>query len=328
MAHGFDSDPELQRLAAKARADLEHGSELHDRFISSRESTLEELAPYVFSRMLQNRQAAENALTDPDRRIRIAALLLFAYYWEPNGRIADLCKRIALDDPHSLVRGIALRTLLRCAVVTHDPRLAIILRAVYGGSQVVSAIPYEKTLQWIEDCRKADDQEAARARDSQRRRIEGLVGPVAQQLYESRDVAMQTLKHHEADARLAALTVVTYHWGPTTEFVVECERMATEDADANVRASALVSLGSCFAKTNDCRIGKLVAEIVIDELQHVKSRKAAYFSLFDIRGLPIEVWPICMLAAQGRSPDDFRFPEDVDYSFVNSFLGRFRTGGG
>src|SRR5207244_1008829 len=105
------------------------------------------------------------------------------------------------------------------------------------------------------------------------------------------------------------------HWKPNAFFAKKCEELAFWDPDSGVRGIALISLGPCYANTKDSHISQRLATIVRDESINQLHRESAYCNLFMIQGAPFERNPLIQKAI-GK----FRFPDDVDWSFVDSFL--------
>jgi hypothetical protein len=73
-------------------------------------------------------------------------------------------------------------------------------------------------------------------------------------------------------------------------------------------------LAGYYATTDDLGIGRLAARLVRDDSNAKELRESAYWALFTIRGMPME------LSLRLLSPT-FCFPEDVDWEFVDSFIG-------
>jgi hypothetical protein len=101
------------------------------------------------------------------------------------------------------------------------------------------------------------------------------------------------------------------HWGPDSKFIKSCEEIAYNDPDVQVSSMALAVLSGCFIRTDDRRVGELIARLVRDESKPKMLRSTAYSSLLTIRGMPIDDF----LAAT-----DSTFPAKVDWAFVDSFL--------
>src|SRR5207253_6521708 len=118
------------------------------------------------------------------------------------------------------------------------------------------------------------------------------------------------LSHSDPRIRLAALKLMSFFWGPTPDFSQTRETLAFEDPDLDVRQMGILAIGTCYGGTNDFRIGKLLAEMVRNTAQPVECRRAAYQVLFYLRGKIFE------------AVASFHFPEEVDWTFVDSFVVR------
>lgn len=140
-------------------------------------------------------------------------------------------------------------------------------------------------------------------------------GPLLDTMLHSRQDAENCLKHPDFKVRFVALNLLCSHWKPDQNFAKTCECMAFNDPDLQIRGVALSALGTCYRGTNDSRVGKLLAAIVHDEQEPASIRSSAYLALFSVPGL-IADWP----GLHADPPTGLRFPDDVDWSFVNSFL--------
>ena len=145
-----------------------------------------------------------------------------------------------------------------------------------------------------------------------------LAGSHWDEIAESKREATAFLRHPEKNVRRAALHALCSYWerNPTDECVTIIEDMALNDNEAIVRGVALMALGDFHQDTSDPRIGRLLAESVVNEGLPPPLRKAGYNAL-------------CVLCARKDllfvKPEDeaerfFRFPEDINWSFVRSFL--------
>lgn len=153
-------------------------------------------------------------------------------------------------------------------------------------------------------------------------RWRSLAGAAVDLMLEDREQALRRLTDSDPKIRYVALSLLVSHWNSAKdqEFAQQCEKMAIDDTDNTVRSVALRILGQCYKNTDDARIGKLLAQVVRDELQTAECRAGAYLALFRLRGLFAD-WP-------GRNtipPTVFRFPEHVDWAFVASFFDETRV---
>jgi hypothetical protein len=144
------------------------------------------------------------------------------------------------------------------------------------------------------------------------------VGPRVDKMVQDRRDAERQLADPDWKVRCAALSILELHWDAAKDpdFAQKCEDIAFGDAEPEVRACALRVLGVCYENTNNLRVGKLLAQAVLDARQPSASRGGAYLGLFHLRGLRLE-WPGNLTVP----PTPHRIPDDVDWQFVRSFLG-------
>lgn len=150
-----------------------------------------------------------------------------------------------------------------------------------------------------------------------------MLGHEFERMLESRQATEAYLNHPDPSRRLAALDVLKYHWGPDEHFAAECERLSFGDPDPKVRTTALMRLGRFYEQTNDPRVGKLLGAAVRDESMFHDCRLWAYYGLFQVRGVSPENRPALQIGT-----GEFRFPQDVDWAFVDSFFGKEKEGDG
>ena len=145
-----------------------------------------------------------------------------------------------------------------------------------------------------------------------------LAGPLYEKMLESRRVTEELLGHEDRDVRLVAVGVLSFVWHPGSHD--RCaglfERMALNDVDLVVRATALCALATCNSDTFNPRVGRLMTEILLNESQPTPLRRCAYLALFTLRGRIMPPWP----GSQAKPPTMLRIPEDIDWTFVKSFL--------
>ncbi len=166
---------------------------------------------------------------------------------------------------------------------------------------------------------RASIEAIARGKRAAQETWEMLAGPFGRDMLNSPEAAASLLANPDAKVRMAALLVIREHWKPM-HFQRICQKLADSDGDEQVRNLAVISFGRFYKETNDPDVGTTLARMVLDESRTAKMRTYAYTGLFQLRGVPVDSWP----AAQ----DHFTFPEDVDWVFVNSFLGQGDNAGG
>jgi len=149
-----------------------------------------------------------------------------------------------------------------------------------------------------------------------------LAGPLLDEMLANQQAAERSLEDSDPRVRVAALNVLEERWKPAigSDCLRRVFAMATGDADEQVRSIAASCLAACHAATDDVPVGRLLAQMVLDESAKVSSRALAYSSLHTLRGLaPPEVTQLARKL--GERP---RFPDYIDWSFVRSFLDEKR----
>jgi hypothetical protein len=149
------------------------------------------------------------------------------------------------------------------------------------------------------------------APDANERMWRALAGEHYDDIMKCPESTMKYLHNESWKLRFAAISVLRMVWKSYDELAAVCEKIAFEDADAQVRATAIFTLGCCFKNKNDSRVGRLLAQVVHDESLSDSFRESAYSGLFWLRGVPAWELPI-----RGK----FSFPDDIDWVFVGSFL--------
>jgi hypothetical protein len=238
--------------------------------------------------------------------LRLVAASLAAEHWQGIELFAQDVLRLAFDDPDSAGRGAALTALGFHMGYISDPTgfLENLLQELFPARH--SFLDYARNL-------------AIRVRKDTQRMWEDLGGSHIPHMLENRGAAEIYLKHSDSNLRAAALFVLNDYWEPDEKFVETCERMVFQDSDLKVRQLALSMLTCNFHGTDDVRIGRLTASIVYDSSVPVDLRLTAYRSLFTIRRVALDKFG----AVHSRC---FRFPDDVDWAFVDSFLKESQTG--
>jgi hypothetical protein len=136
-------------------------------------------------------------------------------------------------------------------------------------------------------------------------------GPIVRDFLHSKEATYRNLNERDPKIRFAALSVIDIKWGVTEQIVHLCEELARNDSDAKVRGVAVICLSGYYRKTGHPRIIKLLATISSSESESLEVRKAAYSGLFSLLEPDPLKWPLA---------PDFRFPNDVDWAFLNACL--------
>ena len=79
---------------------------------------------------------------------------------------------------------------------------------------------------------------------------------------------------------------------------------------SKARTIALANLICFFERSNDSDIAELLANIIADQSESDGMRTAAYFGLFEVVGRPL---------AQIGPPEQFSFPDHIDWTFVDLY---------
>jgi HEAT repeat protein len=150
-------------------------------------------------------------------------------------------------------------------------------------------------------------------RERVRQRVIALAGSHGPIMLQTLKTAREFVRSEDPNLRQAAIFALAAYWKitPTTEEADEILRIASDEADPNVRREALSAIGPIYHETDDVEVGALLAQIVKNEGVDLESRKSAYIGLHFLRHKVPE--------ALGR------FPACIDWSFVNRFLDSSRV---
>jgi len=258
--------------------------------------------------MMRNREATTRSLDSPNVGIRLAAASLLADCWTGNERFTAQLLRLAFHDSESLVRGAAIHALW--LVKHHVTDATGFLHKFFD--ELFPLPPKEVRAELLRGLR-----EGRRLRlGAMEARWRDLAGTHAAAMAESRTAAESYLSHRDPKLRRAALLALKYHWTPDEAFAGYCERLVFEDQNVDVLSLALSCLAGCYSHSDDQRVGRLAAQIVLDDSAPKRLRATAYCALFTIRGMPTKAF----LTAHRSSSS--RFPENIDWAFVDSFVHR------
>jgi hypothetical protein len=81
-------------------------------------------------KMLVTPEQTEAYFQNPSFKLRLVAISILRVVWKPNARLAAICEKMAFEDPHEQVRGVALNTLVSCYKGTDDPRIGNLLAQI------------------------------------------------------------------------------------------------------------------------------------------------------------------------------------------------------
>lgn len=227
--------------------------------------------------------------------------------------VFQMVVQIAFSHRDQVTRGFAILLLLEFLRDAERVEISTILGQL--GSVVVPFfsidIPLGKkadsfALTWLQSIRYLIDYNKDKLEEWRR-----LAGSELETMLSSRSATERYIHHPSPDLRLASMLVWQAVWKCDEQFAAECERLSFEDEDLRIRTNAIFCLACCYEKTDDARIGHLMASAIVNKEFDASFRETAYRGLYLLRGVPVLDWP--------NAPHD-RFPEDVDWDFVRGFL--------
>jgi hypothetical protein len=121
------SEKAFDEVIDGARRDLEQGQQTYARYKRTQKKLWEDLAGAGVDEWLQNRQAAAAHLSDPNPKRRLTALSILLHHWKPDDALAAASETMALTDPDSQVREIALIALRACYHGSNNARIGKLL---------------------------------------------------------------------------------------------------------------------------------------------------------------------------------------------------------
>jgi hypothetical protein len=140
-----------------------------------------------------------------------------------------------------------------------------------------------------------------------------LAGAKLEIMLGSPEETSRCLSDSNPDLRRAALHLLDSHAGLLKKTALQIEHMAVADPDCKVRELAIEELGSAYARTQDVRVGHLLARKVIDQSLEEPERVAAFRALVIVTGV----------AKSADKGVQIVFPQSLDdiaWQFVNGFL--------
>jgi hypothetical protein len=172
----------------------------------------------------------------------------------------------------------------------------------------------EAFRQEIEEFRRELHDMDARFEPFTERRLRELAGEQFDTMLRSEQKTLEYLKNPDAKLREAALQIAYRHWQITAKLASLYEEMALSDPSDKVRDTAVRALGTCYARTKDQRIGRMLASLVRDTGLSEAIRLTAFASLLRLHGLMDYV---------GNSPSVACSLDEIDWDFVQAYY----TGG-
>ena len=283
---------------AEYRRTLEGGAEAAWNAWASAQLRAMKNAPDLTARSLES--------ADPATRLTAASLV--AEYWPCNELFAAPCLRLAFEDPDPAIRGAALVSLVYKLHPLIDDASGV-FQELRGLLWNLAPIPDELAHKVLREI----DAAKARIRAVELSDLKQLAGEQLAEMCDSCTVAAMYVEHPAPNLRRAAIGVLYRYWRSDYDIRTVCMRLIVGDRDTDVRVEAEETLAAVCAGTNDAEAGRFLARIVRDASEPVKVRQRAYLALFFVRPMPVRR----MLDVASR---EFRFPEDVDWDFVNSFI--------
>ena len=263
------------------------------------------IAQDALDEMMRHRDATIKSLRNTDASARLAAIALVGEYWPQSERFVDDALRLAFEDSVPGIRGAAL-----FAVFLHKH---FIIDATGFLTQLLNDLFPPLPPHAAEERRCALRAQKLYVEEVWLRRRRSMAREYSAAMMASRESAESFLNHSEPQLRQAALLCLKYDWEPDAAYQQHCERLLLEDSDVRVRSLALACLAECCRGTDHVRIGRLFASLVREESVATSLRCTAYRALFTLRGMPPE--SVLQVATS-----KFRFPEEVDWALVDSFL--------
>jgi hypothetical protein len=297
------SDELLQR----ARLDVCGALEMVCRYQASPERTLQQWAGVSLNPMKENLSALLDALRHPNPQVRRASLFVIRDYWPELEELVSECLRVGFEDSDLLTRGIALHVLSRFYGWIADPS------GVLG--KVLWSYEAPDDFQATESIAVLKETNAFHVAVLQQRRSEWqeVIGPQFNEMLRDRMLAERYMQAADTNLRYVAVAMMSCDWKPTQQAAAIAKTLAVQDSDPRVRKAAVAVVMIYYAGTKNNKVTKLLADIVSDDRQPAEIRQVAYQGLFQVRGLPMGMWPIVTTA-----PNEFQIPHDIDWTFVNS----------
>ncbi len=141
-------------------------------------------------------------------------------------------------------------------------------------------------------------------------RLKKLAGTEFEIMLRSRDETLKYLTHSKASLRHVALELAYSHWKITGILAQTYEETAFADPDAGVREAAIAALGTCYARTKDARICRLLAGVIRNQDAPQSMRLTAFSALLRVHR---------NIDYTGKSPLVPTSLEEVDWAFVNGY---------
>jgi hypothetical protein len=142
------------------------------------------------------------------------------------------------------------------------------------------------------------------------RRLRDLAGRHLETMLSSKEETLKYLTHADPKLREAALQLAYRRWEMADMLATVYEKMALSDPSDDVRDTAIRALGTCYARTKDQRIGRLLAGLARNPSLSDAIRMTAFTSLLRLHG---------NMDYTGKSPLVAQSLEDIDWGFVDQY---------
>jgi hypothetical protein len=244
---------------------------------------------------------------DQETNLRLTSVSLMGEHWHARAMFAPACLELAFKDSDPSVRGAAFHALSRHYSFVKDPTGYLYQLIRFCSEKVPPRL--------LDEAQQNADRLLAVLEDMLKKECEELAGSCMEEMLLGPEKAFPYFSHRHPGVRRAAIRIWGFYWERTDQYAAICEKLALEDPDEDVRIWALDAVVATYAKTDDVRVGNLLAKIVYDQSKSLEYCKRAYDGLFHVRGMPRETHPSLIWPKF-----DFPFPEIVDWTFVDSFL--------
>jgi tetratricopeptide (TPR) repeat protein len=178
---------------------------------------------------------------------------------------------------------------------------------------------WDALLKQIAEQNERHEKSQRRREEIQRNRWRQWAGSLFDEILQSVEATSRHLENPDSNVRICCADVLVNHWKvpPESEHARRIEQLAFRDADPVVRSVVLFDIAKCYLGTDDVHLGKSMALVVKDSAAATDERRSAYRGLFSLRDLPFGGSFDKMMQQSDNLP---RIPEDVDWSFVETFL--------
>lgn len=129
-ANGSLSKEEIYELTRRYEALERDFKDMSGSLDDLSERRLRELAGPHLETMRRTPDATLKRVTDPDPKLRVAALRLADRHWNLSGALGTVYENMALNDSDNDVRDEAIRGLGTCFARTKDPRIGHLLASI------------------------------------------------------------------------------------------------------------------------------------------------------------------------------------------------------